>query len=84
MRFIGSKLGTRISALCLSFILILVAAFPVQATDTIKDLEDKTSGLQSDLSKLKKELNALDNELNNILSQIEKTSESLEKTNFDA
>jgi peptidoglycan hydrolase CwlO-like protein len=80
MRFIGSKLGTRISALCLSFILILLAAFPVQATDTIKDLEDKTSGLQSDLSKLKKELNALDKELNNILSQIEKTSESLEKT----
>ena len=80
MRLIGSKLGTRISALCLSFILLFVAVFPVQATDTVKDLENKTSGLESELSKLKKELKTLEKEVNNILSQIEKTSESLEKT----
>lgn len=80
MKLISVKWLTRIMVFVLSFVLTFVSVYPVYATNTIKDLEDKTSGLESELSDLNKELKALEKELNNMLTQIKKTSENLENT----
>lgn len=80
MKPIYSKLWVRMSAFCISFVLFLVSVFPVQATKTVTDLENKTSGLESELSDLNKELDELEKDLDDILSRIQKTSSELEKT----
>lgn len=70
----------RIGAFFLSVILLAVSVFPVQATKTVDELEDKTSELESELSGLNKDLSGLEKELNNLIVQMNKTSKSLTET----
>lgn len=80
MKINSSKLGTRISAIFISFALALVSFFPARATKTVDDLEQDASGLNSELSDLNSELENLEEELEDILSEIAEISDELEST----
>lgn len=80
MNFNSSRLKTRIGALFLSFALLATMVLPTYAVDTVDELEQATSGLESELSELNNELDVLSVELSEIISQISKTSSELEHT----
>lgn len=71
MRFFHLKPRIRIVALCITSILFLVSAFPVQAAKTVTDYE-------SELSDLNKDLETIEKDLNYILAKIKNTSSDLE------
>lgn len=72
MRKTHAKLSLRIGAICLTFVMLFVSVFPVQAK--------KVNELESDVSNADKELETLKKEATKLLSEVEKTVKNLEKT----
>lgn len=80
MKPIYLKIKVRGMVIFLSFVFVLLSAFPAQATNKVKDLENKTDELESELSDLNQELKTLEKDLKEISSQVKKTSTELQQT----
>ena len=80
MKKTNSKFYYRISAVCVSIALLIVSAFPVQADEDIKELENTNSSLKSELANLNSEVKKISSEIDSIASKISDTHSDLEDT----